>query len=126
MGDISENVIKYLNTKGIKLGHSDIELTYGDVAHSQRKNKNPLQKVSKEQAKRVQDIIKENNVFYDVNNKNIIYISNLPPDEINGGRDWIKIPIYFDTEKNRNRVITMSIIPSDTILKSPKEYEKID
>ena len=24
----------------------------------------------------------------------------MTPDEINGDRDWIKIPIYFDKEKN--------------------------
>lgn len=126
VGEISENILTYLKAKGIELGTSNIDLTYGDLHHANRKNKNPLQKVTKDQSKRVIDIIKENNVYYDTNNNNIIYISSLPPEEIKGDRDWLKIPVYFDENKNTNRVITMSIIPSTSILKSPKEYEKID
>lgn len=126
VGEISENVLNYLRDKGIELGTSNIDLTYGDLQHARRKCKNPLQKVTEEQAKRVIDVIKENNVYYDNINKNIIYISTLHPKEIKEDRDWLKIPINFDKGKNTNRVITMSIIPSGSILSSPEKYEKID
>lgn len=126
VGDLSENVISYLEKIGITIGRSDIQLTYGKVEHITRENKKEAQKVSDEQLKRVIDIIAENNVFYDKEKKNILYVSKLPPDEIKLNRDWVKVPINLNDEKRGNIVATMSIIPSTTITDSPQIYKKID
>lgn len=125
VGDLSENVMTYLKKKGIAVGKPDIELTYGDLWHSVRDSKKEAQKISKEQAKRAVNIISQNNVFYDTEKKNIIYISALPPKEIINGRNCLKIPININDKDEKNHIATMSIIPLVNILNS-SQYEKID
>ena len=126
MGEIQENVLNYLEGQGIKLGQSDIELTWGKIEHIFREDKKTIQKVTPTQAKRVVDIISKNNVYYDSRAKNIIYISKLPPKETQENRNWIKIPILFHYKGEKNIVGTMSIIPSTVITDSPKIYKRID
>ena len=126
VGEIQENVIEYLKNEGIELQKSDIELTYGRVNHINRDNKKEIQKVTSEQLKRVDEIISENNVFYDTVKKNIIYISKLPPNEVNiSDRDWIKTPVNLNDKNGNNIVVTMSIIKAEDII-NHKQYKKID
>ena len=121
-GKIKKDVKNFLKNEGIELKNDDIELTYKKVQHSLRDNKNPLQKLTPEQLKRVDKIIKENNVYYDTLKKNIIYISELPQNEVKNNRNWIKIPVNI--QKN-NSIATASIIPDISITKD-KRYKKID
>lgn len=100
-------------------------MTYGKIKHIFREDKKETQKVSEKQAERVIDIISKNNVYYDTEKKNIIYISKLPPKEIQESRDWIKIPVDFLPKKEQNIVATMSIIKHEDITKHLR-YKKID
>lgn len=125
VGNLKENVIGYLQKVGIKIGSSEIDLTYGKVKHITRETKKEAQKVEPEQIKRAVQIIAENNVYYDTSKKNIIYVSKLPPNEINLGRDWIKIPVNLNYENGNNIIMTMSVIPAKDIFNDSK-YEKID
>ena len=125
VGEISNNVVQYLEKLGIKLGTTDIKLTYGKIKHITREDKKEAQKVSEEQLKRAEKIINENNVYYDTSKKNILYISQLNPEEINEERDWIKIPIKLNDKNGENIILTMSIIPAKDIFTDSK-YKKID
>lgn len=125
VGNLESNVVSYLERMGIKVGKTDIDLTFGKIKHTLRDTKKATQKVSKEQLKRAIDIITQNNVFYDSEKKNIIYISELPTDEIKNNRNWIKIPVEINKKDDKNYIITMSIIKAEDIINHTK-YKKID
>ncbi|MBO5927433.1 MAG: hypothetical protein J6Q32_01095 [Clostridia bacterium] len=127
MGKIEPQIIDYLAKHNISIGKSEIELKWTDLEHSVRDEKKEIQLLSPDQVKRIEKMIKENNVFFDNVKQNIIYISELSPDEINGDRDWVKIPVNLHRKNGKNLVATMSIIPKDAILKNNENrYEKID
>lgn len=126
VGTISSNVSKFLKEQGIELNQKNIDLTYKKVQHALRDNKNPLQKLSSEQLKRIDKIIRKNNVYFDTKKQNIVYVDELPIEEIKEGRNWIKIPVNLAYKKGKNNIIgTASIIPEISITHS-KEYKKID
>ena len=125
MGEIQKNVITYLEKLGIKLQKSEIDLTYGKVEHINREDKKESQKLSPEQIKRINTIIAQNDVYFDSEKENIVYISKLPPEEILNNRDWIKVPVNLNDKDGNNIVATMSIIPAKDIFKN-STYKKID
>lgn len=122
VGDISSNVKRFLKQQNINIEKESVKLTYKKVEHALRDNKNPLQKVTPEQLKRVGFIIQNNNVFFDTEKNNLIFIAELPSNEIKNGRNWIKVPVNV---KQYNNIATVSIIPEDSITKN-KRYKKID
>ena len=64
----TQPIISYIyieiNGKNIDLGETDINLTYRKVKHALRDNKNPNQKVTESQLKRLGGAIKENEVYF--------------------------------------------------------------
>ena len=126
VGNISNSVISYLREQNIDVKNNEINITYRKVQHALRDTKNPLQKLSVEQLKRVDKIINENNVYFDTKKKNIIYVAKLPDAEIKNGRNWIKIPVNLAYKKGKRNIMgTASIVPDISIINS-KEYKKID
>ena len=97
-------------------------MTYKKVQHALRDSKNPLQKLTGDQLKRIDSIINQNHIYFDTKKKNLIYVAELPKDEIKNGRNWIKVPVNI---KKTNTVATASIIPNISIIKD-KRYKKID
>lgn len=126
VGKIKPNISKFLKEQGIELNQKNIDLTYKKVQHALRDNKNPLQKLSPEQLKRINKIIDKNNVYFDTKKQNIVYVDELPIEEVKEGRNWIKIPVNLAYKKGKNNIVgTASIIPDISIINS-KEYKKID
>lgn len=126
VGKISNSVVSYLGEQNIDVKNNEISITYRKVQHVLRDAKNPLQKLSVEQLKRVDKIISENNVYFDTKKKNIIYVAKLPDSEIKNGRNWIKIPVNLAYKKGKRNIVgTASIVPDISIINS-KEYKKID
>lgn len=126
VGKIKPNISKFLKEQGIELNKKNIDLTYKKVQHALRDNKNPLQKLSPEQLKRINKIIDKNNVYFDTKKQNIVYVDELPIEEVKEGRNWIKIPVNLAYKKGKNNIVgTASIIP-DISIKNSKEYKKID
>jgi len=123
VGHIAKNVQNFLEKEELILKDNPINLTYRRILHSLRDNKNPLQKVTLDQIKRIDEILKQNNVYFDTLKNNLIYVAQLPSDEITNGRNWIKIPINI--YKNKNEIATLSRISSNTIT-NDKRYIKID
>ena len=126
VGGISNSIVSYLREQNIDVVSKEINITYRKVQHALRDTKNPLQKLSVEQLKRIDKIINQNNVYFDTKKKNIIYVAKLPDTEIKNGRNWIKIPVNLAYKKGKRNIVgTVSIIPDISITKS-KEYKKID
>ena len=113
----------YFDKEGIVLESFTVKIIYKGVQHALRDKKNPLQKVTVPQLKRIGKIVNDNNVYCYVTHSNIVFIQELSNEEVIDHRNWIKIPINIGKQ---NIVGTVSRIPQETITKSPKIYKKID
>lgn len=119
VGKIKPNISKFLKEQGIDIKQKNINLTYKRVEHSLRDTKNPLQKVSVEQLKKIGSIIAKNNAYYDTKKKNIIFVGILNNSEMHNA---IKVPVNI---RKVNEVATVSKIPLISITNDSR-YKKID
>ena len=122
VGEIQKNVVDFIEKQGIKIDSNEIYLTRKKVGHALRDNKNPKQKLSVEQLKRIEQVIQKNDVYFDLKKQNIIFVDTLPDEEIKENRNWVKFPVNL---YKHPQVATACIVPEESIIKS-KEIKKIE
>ena len=119
VGKIESNVSEFLKEKGVSIKQNEINLTRRRIEHTLRDKKKAIQKVNVQDLKNIENILKKNNVYYDKQKKNIIYIGVLNNNEMH---NTIKIPVNL---WGTNEVATMSKVPLISIINDSR-YEKID
>lgn len=124
VGKINNTAIDYLKSKGIDVQDNNIKLTYKKVQHALRDSKNPLQKLSKDQLKRIDSIINQNNIYFDTKKKNLIYVAELPKDEIKNGRNWIKVPVNLTYKKKKGILSVQQVLYPTFLLLTQKNTKK--
>lgn len=130
VGFLSNTIIDYLISNNINYNRDiveirEIKLTYKGLEHLLRDEKKLIQKLTQKQIKRIAFIIAKNNVYYDVDHKNILFIDYLPEEEIEGNVNIIKIPIKLIGKKALT-IATASCVSDISILNSPKKFKKIN
>lgn len=134
VGFLSNTIIDYLISNNISYNRDiveirEIKLTYKGLEHLLRDEKKLIQKLTQKltqkQIKRIAFIIAKNNVYYDVDHKNILFIDYLPEEEVEGNVNIIKIPIKLIGKKALT-IATASRVSDISILNSPKKFKKIN
>ena len=139
VGFLSNTIIDYLISNNINYNRDiveirEIKLTYKGLEHLLRDEKKLIQKLTQKQIKRIAFIIArikykmvsdKNNVYYDVDHKNILFIDYLPEEEVEGNVNIIKIPIKLIGKKALT-IATASRVSDISILNSPKKFKKIN